>query len=506
MAKPNFSGVYTLKSSENEDAFLKAQGVSWVLRKAAKAVGSKRVLIEHSCDNLKIKAGLVDLEYVIGGAPMPTSFMGFEFTDSCAWHSDGVALIQTKLFTDGSKVTTVRTLSSDRQLLTYAHRWVDKNGGSEVRSTQVLQRVGEMPSGSAAAAAAAEAGGDDSVAAPPSAPTPLLGALSLNTLDSFVTGYETPPDGYATPPEEMPENFSHDELVRQLQSTKDGCAPLDLGEASAGQDACGEHEVKDLDPTVVKLKWMWADAGVAGVTSKLAQANPWRWSKALSPEDLKTELQKQAKARPVLISLLTYKHRMTFADPAACAAWIDESLLELRSDVSQLQKQAASSSSSSSASAPASTAAAPQRQGKSKSEGVLAVWRFVAPAYCVYFMRRHATTSWKHKNLFVASAYARRASQLPHQTSAMQESISTYAHPRREASYHDLATTGALSLPLARSLARSLARARARSFSLSHTQTHRCVNIQGAGGSSVPVCVSAAPAAGGGRGKALGVC
>ena len=38
MAKPNFSGVYTLKSSENEDAFLKAQGVSWVLRKAAKAV------------------------------------------------------------------------------------------------------------------------------------------------------------------------------------------------------------------------------------------------------------------------------------------------------------------------------------------------------------------------------------------------------------------------------------------------------------------------------------
>ena len=150
MAKPNFSGVYTLKSSENEDAFLKAQGVSWVLRKAAKAVGSKRVLIEHSGDNLKIKAGLVDLEYVIGGAPLPTSFMGFEFTDGCAWHSDGVALIQTKLFTDGSKVTTVRTLSSDRQLLTYAHRWVDKNGGSEVRSTQVLQRVGELPSGSEA--------------------------------------------------------------------------------------------------------------------------------------------------------------------------------------------------------------------------------------------------------------------------------------------------------------------------------------------------------------------
>ena len=43
--RPNFSGIYSLKSSENEDAFLKAQGVGWVLRKAAKAVGSKRVVI-----------------------------------------------------------------------------------------------------------------------------------------------------------------------------------------------------------------------------------------------------------------------------------------------------------------------------------------------------------------------------------------------------------------------------------------------------------------------------
>ena len=42
------SGVYTLRSSENEDAFLKAQGIGWVLRKAAKAVGTKRVVIGQS--------------------------------------------------------------------------------------------------------------------------------------------------------------------------------------------------------------------------------------------------------------------------------------------------------------------------------------------------------------------------------------------------------------------------------------------------------------------------
>ena len=158
MAKTNFSGVYTLKSSENEDAFLDAQGVGCVLRKAAKVEerrklgegGSKCVVIAHSGDNLKIKAGLVDLEYVIGGAPLPTSCMGFECTDACAWQSDGVALVQTKRFTDGSKVTTVLTLSSDRQLLTEARRWVDKNSGSEGSSTKVLQRVVDLPSGSEA--------------------------------------------------------------------------------------------------------------------------------------------------------------------------------------------------------------------------------------------------------------------------------------------------------------------------------------------------------------------
>jgi hypothetical protein len=34
------------------------------------------------------------------------------------------------------------------------------------------------------------------------------------------------------------------------------------------------------------------------------------------------------------------------------------------------------------------------------------------PAYCVYFMRRYAKTSWRKKNIFVASAYARRISQV----------------------------------------------------------------------------------------------
>lgn len=63
------------------------------------AVGLKRVVVDHDDDNdiLKIKAGLLDLEYEIGGEPIPTNFMGFAFTDGCAWHSDNVSLCQTKV-------------------------------------------------------------------------------------------------------------------------------------------------------------------------------------------------------------------------------------------------------------------------------------------------------------------------------------------------------------------------------------------------------------------------
>ena len=73
MSKPNFSGTYTLVSSSNEDAFMKAQGIGWVLRKAAKAVGSNRVAIRHVDKTFHIKAGLLDLAYEIDAAPWPVS-------------------------------------------------------------------------------------------------------------------------------------------------------------------------------------------------------------------------------------------------------------------------------------------------------------------------------------------------------------------------------------------------------------------------------------------------
>mmetsp|Transcript_132 Transcript_132/g.223 ORF Transcript_132/g.223 Transcript_132/m.223 type:complete len:112 (-) Transcript_132:4-339(-) len=108
MSKPVFTGTYTLVSSDNEDNFLKAQGLGWVMRQAAKQIG-KRVVIEHEGDFINIKAGggIVDVSYEIGAPPVLTTAMGFEFDDACEWQ--GETLKQTKLFKDGSKVETVDT-------------------------------------------------------------------------------------------------------------------------------------------------------------------------------------------------------------------------------------------------------------------------------------------------------------------------------------------------------------------------------------------------------------
>ena len=85
-----------------------------------------------------------------------------------------------------------------------------------MKSTQVLQRVGELPSKST------EACGDDKSSANDEHKG--VGALSitgapgfLNSLDTFVTGYETPPSGYATPPN--PTHHQSNVLIRVHPST-----------------------------------------------------------------------------------------------------------------------------------------------------------------------------------------------------------------------------------------------------------------------------------------------
>ena len=53
MSKPDYTGNYKLVSAENQEEFMKAQGISWVNRKAV-GKGAKEIKFEHSGDDLKM--------------------------------------------------------------------------------------------------------------------------------------------------------------------------------------------------------------------------------------------------------------------------------------------------------------------------------------------------------------------------------------------------------------------------------------------------------------------
>ena len=254
-------------------------------------------------------------------------------------HIQTIVLFSVQLYKDGSRVETIRTLSADKNILTYANRWVGKDGQSEVKSTQILQRVGELP----LSTKSTDAGGDENSFANADE-SKGVGALKisgapgfLNSLDTFVTGYETPPSGYATPPEEFDEDQISDALTRTLAGIESYQAGADQPEgkeeAGASNTTADDADLQSTDgPQEVKLKWMWADAGFS---SKLAQANPFRWSSAMSPIDLKNNLLKQSKNRPLLITILGQKCNIRFPDMASAAAWIDETTAELETGMQQ---------------------------------------------------------------------------------------------------------------------------------------------------------------------------
>ena len=226
-----------------------------------------------------------------------------------------------QLYKDGSKVTTVRTLSTDQQTLTYANCWVDKDSKHEVRSTQILQRVGELLQATSAGACE-----DESRVKPDGPGVGRSGAQGvLNSLDKFVTGYDTPSSGYATPPEEFAEEqFSDADLVQQLTRTRAGLEAYSAGDTAANfpdEDDTSSASTGDVDSSLeaqaeVKLKWMWADAGFS-FSAKLAMVNPLRWSSAMAPGDLKINILKQSKSRPVLITILGQKQKIRSGIPTA---------------------------------------------------------------------------------------------------------------------------------------------------------------------------------------------
>jgi hypothetical protein len=177
-------------------------------------------------------------------------------------------------------------LSEDRRQLTYANCWVDKSGTNDVRSTQIFERIPDLPSTPQHAGGGEVSSGFFSQGKG-NAEAPVANAPGgLKTLDDFVSGWITPPDGYATPPEDFEqEQLSHEELLRQLTLSKEeslgsnfltkesfeSLAPYasedtrDSPSAAASADGVGTQDDAGDEHTEgeVKLKWMWADAGVS---------------------------------------------------------------------------------------------------------------------------------------------------------------------------------------------------------------------------------------------------
>ena len=150
------------------------------------------------------------------------------------------------------------------------------------------------------------------------------------------------------------------------------------------------------------LQWMWADAGFSHA---LARANPLRWSARLPAPDIEEQLIRQTASRPVSLRVCGHRHVVKFTSARSAAEWI---------------RGAAGSREI-------------EQQKPPKTLGLLSLSLFIAPAACTYFLRTNAKTSWRRKNVFAASLYALRITQLPHRIAKTQEFVEISPHQRRSA-------------------------------------------------------------------------
>jgi len=176
------------------------------------------------------------------------------------------------------------------------------------------------------------------------------------------------------------------------------------GDEAASEGGEGGESREDTDGVEQPLQWMFADAGVF---KALARANPLRWSARLPAREIQQQLLQQSVAsrgrseRPVSLRVCGQRHVVTFTSAAVAAEWV-------RSAASEIDQQKVP-----------------------KSLGLLGLGLLIAPAACTVFLRANAQTSWHKKNVFAASLYARRITQLPHRIARMQEHVDVSAHTRR---------------------------------------------------------------------------
>ena len=203
---------------------------------------------------------------------------------------------------------------------------------------------------------------------------------------------------------DMPSEEEMYAFMREARSQVVGGGEEAASEGSEGGDGLGGEGGEDSHGTL--LQWMWADAGLFRFKA-LARANPLRWSARLPARDAQQQLLQQSAAprgqgdRPVSLRVCGQRHVVTFSSAEAAAEWI-------RSAASEIEQQKVP-----------------------KSLGLLGLGLLIAPAACTVFLRTNAQTSWHKKNVFAASLYARRITQLPHRIARMQEHVDISAHNRR---------------------------------------------------------------------------
>jgi len=168
-----------------------------------------------------------------------------------------------------------------------------------------------------------------------------------------------------------------------------------------------EDEVNEteLDTDEPKLEWMWGDAALG----KLSKMNPLRWGRGTA-EEVAAQLEgvkEKDQHRPVRLRIAGHYHQNNFESPAEAAQWVRETATEER-----------------------------HTDPKAGLTFMASGAKLLAAPALAFFCRLHSKQSWARRNIFVASAYARRVTALPEAIAKMQR-FPSRSHTRTESSWEE---------------------------------------------------------------------
>jgi len=141
----DLSGSFELEKKINFQEFLAAQGVGWMLRKAAdKAPAVNR--ISHVGDTLRIQvSGILptsETTYIVNGPEVETKIQHRVFRDRVTYLESGDGVRVTKVNDEeGYRISITRRLSPDRQIMTLTSRAIFDDERKDVESIQIFRRI-----------------------------------------------------------------------------------------------------------------------------------------------------------------------------------------------------------------------------------------------------------------------------------------------------------------------------------------------------------------------------